>query len=126
MLDLAPPQVVDLLFQSRRHWFKVYRFETEPALHTALYKDGIRDFDPKTIAYTDCYEKGDECGRMYFLSKSIDSLAHEATHMAAGILARHGNTTFGLTAGKATQQEEGLAELIGHITSDLYGQQKYF
>lgn len=126
MLDLDPPQVVDLLFESRRHWFKVYRFETEPALHKALYKDKIRDFDPKTIAYTDCYAEGEECGRMYLLDKSVKSLAHEAVHMADGILARHGYTTVELTAARASGLEEDLAQLAGHITSELYSQQRYF
>lgn len=130
---MPPNQVIDFTYNSRRHWFTVHRYDTMPELHAALHTAGLK-FVPDTVAYTDCFETGEECGRMYLLDKSVNTLAHEAVHMASGILARHGHTSMKLTTGelatatdpKAIELEEDMCYLVGHITSELYSKHKYF
>lgn len=126
-------QVIDFTYAGQRHWFEVYRYDTQPELHAALHTAGIK-FVKDTVAYTDCYEKGEECGRMYLLDKSVGTLAHEAVHMTSGILARHGHTSMVLTTGElktatdteAVEIEEDMCYLVGHITSELYSRNRHF
>lgn len=129
------PQIIDLQFAGRRHFFHVYRYTTDQELNEALHRDKITDaaaYEKGVIARTECYppakdgKPNEECGRMYLLDKSINTLAHEAAHMANGILARCGHTSVELTTDKAPQIEEDFADLIGTITSELYSQNKHF
>lgn len=121
-------QTIDLDFKGRRHWFEVYRFDTEPELHAALHTAGIK-FEKGTVAYTDNYsstKSPEECGRMWLLDKSVSTLAHEATHMALGILARSGQQVLIVTTANAPEAEEDLCYLVGHITSELYSQNRFY
>lgn len=127
MLD--QPQTIDLDFAGRRHFFHVYRYTTDQELLDALHRDNITDsdaYEKGVLGYTDCYAKGDECGRMYLLDKGVTTLAHEATHMALGILSRLGRKNLLITSEKAPKLEEDLGDLIGTITSELYSQSKHF
>ena len=105
MALIDTPQVVDIRYKGRRHWFNVWRFTTDIELHAALSKAGIPARDKNIIAYADCYPAGEECGAMYLLDTSVDTLAHEATHMALGILARHGHSSLVVT----TEEEPELS-----------------
>lgn len=122
---MQPPQVIDLEYDGRRHWFEVHRYQTVPELHAALYKNNIREFEKDTIAYTDNYPDGEECGRMFLLDTSVDTLAHEATHMALGIIARHGHTSIVATTDIEPELSHDLCKLVGFITSELYSHKKY-
>lgn len=119
------PQVIDIVYDDKRHWFNVYRYTTTQELHTALLKDGI-EVDKHTIAYTDNYPEGEECGRMYLLDSSVDTLAHEATHMALGILARHGHTSLVVTTDDEPELSHDLCRIVGLLTSRLYSRNKYY
>lgn len=118
-------QTIDIVYDDRRHWFYVYRYATSQELLTALLKDGI-DVDKNTIAYTDNYPEGEECGRMYLLDTSVDTLAHEATHMALGILARHGHTSLVVTTDDEPELSHDLCRIVGLLTSQLYSRSKYY
>lgn len=126
-MDVAnTPQLVDLTYSGRRHFFNVWRYKTESELHAALYKAGVREFPKDTIAYTDCYPNGPEAGAMYLLDSSIDTLSHEATHMALGILARHGHTSLVVTTDEEPELSHDLCKLVGSITSELYKHNRYY
>ena len=120
------PQKIKLVFEERQHWFEVHRFDTPKELHTALLQADIRDFPKETVAYSKTYPQGTECGRMYILDKSIRALASMAADMAGGILARHGYKSMELSTSDATGVEAKYRELIGEITSKLYGQSKFY
>ena len=119
------PQVIDIVYDDKRHWFNVYRYTTTQELLTALLKDGI-EVDKHTVAYTDNYPKGEECGRMYLLDSSVDTLAHEATHMALGILARHGHTSIVATTDAEPELSHDLCKIVGLLTGRLYSRNKYY
>ena len=133
---MGAPQIIDFTYDGRRHWFKVWRYATEQDLLSALRSDGITP-ETDTIAYTDCYmphllENGkwqrdpEEAGRMYFLDKTVDTFAHEATHMALGIIARHGHSTIVATTDEEPPLSHDLCYLVGLITSELYSKSKAF
>lgn len=122
---MNPPQIIDFQYDGRRHWFEVHRYETEPELGAALHKAGIR-FEVGTIAYTDNYPDGEECGRMWLLDKSIDTLAHEATHMALGVIARSGQTSIVATTDDEPELSHDLCKIVGLITSELYSKNKFY
>ena len=125
-MDVQPPtQTIDIEYDGKRHWFAVQRYSSSQELLTALIKDGI-DVDKHTIAYTDNYPEGEECGRMYLLDSSVDTLAHEATHMALGILARHGHTSLVVTTDEEPELSHDLCKIVGLITSQLYSRNKYY
>lgn len=126
---LEAPQIIDLTYAGRRHYFKVWRYDTDVEFFAAMSNAGIKHneaYEKDTIAYTDCYPKGEECGAMYLLDKSVDTLAHEATHMALGILARHGNSSLVVTTDEEPELSHDLCKLVGVITSELYSKHKYF
>jgi len=134
---MEAPQIIDIRYKDRRHWFEVWRYTAETEFFAALIKDGIKYDYKDTVAYTDCYmpvllENGkwksdpDECGRMYLLNKSIDTLAHEATHMALGILARHGISSLVVTTDEEPEISHDLCKLVGPITSQLFSKQRYY
>lgn len=123
---MEAPQLIDLQYDGKRHWFNVYRYQTMPELHAALYKNNIREFPNDTIAYTDNYPNGEHCGAMYLLDTSIDTLAHEATHMALGIIARSGHTSIVATTDEEPELSHDLCKLVGAITSELYSKNKYY
>lgn len=135
---MPPVQKVSLEYDGRVHWFEVHRYQTMPELHAALYSNNIREFEKDTIAYTDCFmpellpngkwkpEDPNECGRMYLLDSSVDTMAHEATHMALGIIARHGHSSIVATTDIEPELSHDLCKLVGFITSELYGHNKYF
>lgn len=125
MAIVDTPQIIDLQYDGKRHWFNVWRYTTLPELHAALLKAGIRP-EADTIAYTDCYETGDEAGAIYLLDKSVDTLAHEATHMALGIIARHGHTSVVATVDEEPELSHDLCKLVGAITSQMYAKQRHF
>lgn len=120
------PQRIDLMFDSKAHWFNVYRYTTPQELYTAMLKDGIRLDNEKLTAYTFCYPDGEECGRMYLLDTTIATYAREATHMALGILSRDGLNTLIVTSGPAAEDQQDLASLVSTITAQLYSRTKYF
>lgn len=122
---LEAPQIIDFQYKGRRHWFNVWRFSSDIDLHAALCNAGIRP-EKDTIAYCDNYPDGEECGAMYLLNTSVDTLAHEATHMALGILARHGNTSLPLTTDEEPELAHDLCHIIGHITAELYSRSRYY
>lgn len=125
MAIVETPQIIDLHYDGKRHWFNVWRYTTLQELHTALLKAGIRP-EADTIAYTDCYETGEEAGAIYLLDKSVDTLAHEATHMALGIIARHGHKTIVATVDEEPELSHDLCKLVGAITSQMYAKQRHF
>lgn len=63
---------------------------------------------------------------MYLLDSSVDTLAHEATHMALGILARHGHTSLVVTTDEEPELSHDLCKIVGLITSQLYSRNKYY
>lgn len=124
MTDTA--QIIELNHRGRRHWFRVWRYETTAQLHAALAKDNIAGFDKLTDATTVVYADGEECGRMYLLDKSIRALSHEATHMAVGIMRRHGMKSLTFEPGPVSEEEETMCILAGKITSELYSKSKFY
>lgn len=77
-----------------------------------------------SLAYTSTYGKEDPlwAGTMYLATGSdIELIAHEAVHMASGIIARHNKQDINLrlTTAHATDLEEDLGDLVGAITSGL-------
>jgi hypothetical protein len=121
---------VDLDFKGARHWFGVTSYGSEDQLKSALRSDGVTEFPADTIARTETWstteshENGlgdpDCCGAMYLLQGAdVDILAHEATHMALGILARAGYGPMQVTTSAAPAEEEYLAQLVGFITTEL-------
>jgi len=129
---MGAPQIIDLTYDGKRHWFKVWRYATEQDLYSALRSDHIKVENNDTIAYTDCYpavvngKENEEAGRMYFLDKTVDTFAHEATHMALGIIARHGHKSIVATIDEEPELSHDLCYLIGQITSELYSKSKAF
>lgn len=128
---MGAPQIIDITYDGKRHWFKVWRYATEQDLLSALRSDGIRP-ETDTIAYTDCYpaivngKENEESGRMYFLDKTVETFAHEATHMALGIIARHGHKSLVATIDEEPPLSHDLCYLVGAITSELYSKSKAF
>jgi len=128
---MGAPQIIDIQYDGKRHWFKVWRYATEQDLLSALKSDHIKP-EKDTIAYTDCYPAvvngaiNEESGRMYFLDKTVDTFAHEATHMALGIIARHGHKSIVATIDEEPELSHDLCYLIGAITSQLYSHSKAF
>lgn len=125
MAIINAPQIIDIMYDDKRHWFEVRRYSTSTELLTALLQEGI-ETDPHTVAYTDNYPDGEECGRMYLLDSSVDTLAHEATHMALGILARHGHTSLVVTTDDEPELSHDLCKIVGLISGKLYGHAKYY
>lgn len=125
MAIINAPQIIDIMYDDKRHWFEVRRYTTSQELLTALLQEGI-EVDPHTVAYTDNYPQGEECGRMYLLDSSVDTLAHEATHMALGILARHGNTSLVVTTDDEPELSHDLCRIVGLLTGKLYSHSKYY
>lgn len=129
---MGAPQIIDLQYDGKRHWFKVWRYATEQDLYSALKSDHIKLDNKDSIAYCDCYppivngKENEEAGRMYFLDKTVETFAHEATHMALGILARHGHKSVVATIDKEPELSHDLCYLIGSITSQLYSQSSAF
>jgi len=128
---MGAPQIIDFVYDGKRHWFKVWRYATEQDLLSALKSDHIKP-ESDTIAYTDCYpaivngKENEECGRMYFLDKTVGTFAHEATHMALGILARHGHKSIVATIDEEPELSHDLCYIVGAITSQLYSQSSAF
>lgn len=128
---MGAPQIIDIQYAGKRHWFKVWRYSTEQDLLSALRSDHITP-EQDTIAYTDCYpaivggKENEEAGRMYFLDKTVDTFAHEATHMALGIIARHGHKSIIATIDEEPPLSHDLCYLVGAITSELYSKSKAF
>lgn len=130
-------QIIEVNYANVRQWFKVMRFTTIPELHAALIKDGISDFTAKTEAHTACYpfpSKADlaaapagkdfkECGRMYLLDKSIETLAAEASKMAFGIAGRRRDPT-GIVLD--ADYKDDHSAMTGQIVSALYSKQKHW
>lgn len=117
-IDGTSKLIIDLEYDGRRHWFKVLTFKTENELKKALVQNGI-NVPSDTIAYTDNFVDGEECGRMYLYDTSVDTLSHEATHMALGILARHGHTNLVVTTEEEPELSHDLCKLVGAITGEL-------
>lgn len=123
-------QRIDLSFKGELHWFSVSKYETQEQLHIALHGNGISEFVPDTDAYTDTWSVreslenglGDRncAGHIYLpVDVGLDILAHEATHMALGILSRHGKRNLPVTTNKAPEVEEHFCSLVGFITDEL-------
>jgi hypothetical protein len=121
---------MELNFRGEDYRFNVSFLSTEKILREHLYSQGIRDFDPHTRAYTDTWSESEarengigdpNCvGGIYLLSFAIlDDLAHEATHMALGILSRSGTEQLQVTTRIADENEEDLCFLVGYITELL-------
>jgi hypothetical protein len=126
---LESPQTIDLYYKGKRHYFYVYRYATDQEILDAMHRDKITDaaaYEKGVLAYTDCYAKGEECGRMYLLDKSVDTMAHEATHMALAIIARSGHDSIVATTDIEPELSHDLCYLVGHITSELYSKNKHF
>jgi hypothetical protein len=124
-------RTVKLAFRGNPHWFNVYGLDTEDSLKKTLKSSGITDLTDDTIAYTDAWSVeesrenglGDPncCGSIYLLYDStLDTLAHEPTHMALGVLARENKTSVPVTTSKASSVEENLCSLVGYITEELH------
>lgn len=136
MQVISTPQKIDIVHRGKAHWFEVWRFTTRQDFIEKLQSDRIKiDLSDNSIAaYTQCYATSDECGRMYILDSTISTMAHEAVHMASGILARSGAKTMDLTIETlataddpdAYEVEEDFSYLVGLITSELYKHNKYF
>lgn len=137
---LETPQTIEVQYGGRRHWFHIYRYTTDQELIDALHRDKITDsaaYEKGILAYTDYYpiptqvpkdgKDLDECGRMYLLDKSVDTLAGQAVNMALHIMARssYAPVTNSKTGGPGRYDQE-LSTLVGKITSDLYSQSKHF
>lgn len=121
MATIETPQKIELFYDGKRYWFHVWRFDTEPELLAALMNDGIRDFGKNTVAYTIGYRgKGEECGRMYLLDKSVATLAEQASIMAFELGDAAGVVDF------VAEWREVISSLTGKITSELYSRSKFY
>lgn len=112
-------QKITLEHAGRVHWFEVHRYESQTEFEAALIKAGVR-FGKDTVAHTDCYPNGDECGRMWLLDKSIGTLAKQATLMAWEIMNWR-------TDNRPTDNfHNDLAGIVSQITSELYSKNRHF
>lgn len=85
----------------------------QDALHNMLRYNAEIGFAPDAIAYS-----GDDT--IYLIrDASIDTRAHEATHMALTILAKSGVNNLTVTADDADENEEDFCSLVGCITDWL-------
>lgn len=114
-------QKVELGYAGQRLWFEVWRYNTTTELHAALTNAGIKDFDLKTVAYTQVIKDGPKCGIMYLLDSSIETMATEAAKLAFGI-ANYRRPVDGDEAGAQADH----AAMVGFITSALYSRSKHF
>lgn len=96
-------------------------FLSAKTMRNRMVKDNVNfTVHDDTIAGCDCFKTGVCVANLYFLdSSTIDDVAHEATHLALGILARQGIKSIKVTAEKAPEEEEKLAYLVGRLTSKI-------
>lgn len=98
---------------------------TEEQLRQAVIKDWhVKEDHPEFIAYCATYsveQNPDSIGRVYFtIQPDINTIAHEAVHMASGIMSRYNeHKELLFTAGNATPAEEVFCEWVGYITEVL-------
>lgn len=113
-------QKVALAYAGQQLWFEVWRYNTPTELHAALTNAGIKDYDAKTVAYTQLIKEGPKCGIIYLLDSSVSTMATEASKLAFGVSARFGHN----------ELDEGFesdhSDMVGFITSALYSQSKHF
>lgn len=121
MAIISTPQRIELYHNGEQLWFDVWRFDTSQELQTALTKSEVRDFDAKTFAYTQIFQEGPECGRIYLLDKSVGAMAREAAKMALGIAQRQ---TGNILNDFLTQANYVI--MVGYITAAIYSKNKYF
>lgn len=113
-------QKVSLGYAGQQLWFEVWRYNTPTELHAALTNAGIKDFDAKTVAYTQIIKEGTRCGVMYLLDSSIETMATEASKLAFGIARRRPD---------AALDDDTMGDhsaMVGFITSALYSRSKHY
>lgn len=116
--------LVELEYDGRFHWFSVLVFDKKSEFLNMLKLEKI-DVEDDTVAYCDNYADGDECGRMYLYYKDVETIAHEATHMALGIIARHGHKNIITTTEEEPELSHDLCKLVGFISDKVYGEIEY-
>lgn len=114
-------QKVSLGYAGQQLWFEVWRYNTPTELHAALTNAGIKDFDARTVAYTQIIKDGPKCATLYLLDSSIETMATQAAKLAFGI-AYHRRPADDDRAGT----EADHAAMVGFITSALYSRSKHF
>ena len=130
----VPSKRIDLANHGQHHWFTVQTYETPEDMIKALRGAGVLGRtsivpDGETVAFTDCWSNeeslenglGDRncAGHIYIVDVSLETIAHEATHMALGILARTGVKNLKVVSSDAEKNEENLCSLVGFITHEV-------
>ena len=124
---------IDLAFHGQPHWFSVRVIETEERLIETLRSVGVLGrgsvIPDDAIAFTDTWSNAEslengvgdkDCaGHMYFVDTSLSTIAHEATHMALGILSRSGISNLAVVTADANEDEEKLCSVVGFITEEV-------
>lgn len=116
-------QKVSLGYAGQQLWFEVWRYNTPTELHAALANAGIKDFDAKTVAYTQAIKEGPKCGIMYLLDSSIETMATEAAKLAFSIAYHRRPANSDITL---SETEADHAAMVGFITSALYSRSKHY
>lgn len=122
VIDILKPFTVSIDFLGVTHSIKVYPYNSVEAVRIAVRNRVNVTSD--TIAYSETYSLNESkamheplSARIYITRDcSISVLAHEATHVALGILNRHGWENIPATTEAASKVEEYLCELVGSIT----------
>ena len=115
---MGAPQIIDLQYDGKRHWFKVWRYSTEQDLLSALRSDQ-QEAHNGTESHVTLIKDGEECGRIYLLDKTVDTIAKCSSDMAFHIVLRSGKSF-------PDGFRSDVSELTGHIASEIYSQSSAF
>lgn len=107
---------------------RVEVYDTEIALRRSVRR--LADITDDTIAYAHCYsvaEDKDVVGVVYFVQHpSVETISHEAVHLASGVLSRLGHKTFKVTTDKSPEAEEKMAQIVGALTAGIAEDLEYY
>jgi len=115
---MGAPQIIDLQYDGKRHWFKVWRYATEQDLLSALRSDR-QEAHNGTESHITFAQDGEECGRMYLLDKTVATIAKCSAQMAFHIVLRSGKSF-------PDGFRNDVCDLTGKIASEMYSHSKAF
>lgn len=130
-LNETVAETVALDHKEFTHWFTVRWFDDTATLKREARKSLGNNVKLDTVAFTctwsnkDSIEQGKvDCSGEIFLLKDASAgvIAHEATHMALGILNREGYENLPITTDNAPEVEEELGALVAFITDEINAQ----
>lgn len=117
-----PSFTIPLVIREQIGVVDMHVYKTVEQLREAIKE--LNEVPKGTIAYTHTYSVQENCdvfAEMYLTrDPGIETIAHECTHLALGILSRAGHKNLSVTTKIAPALEEELATLVGGLTHLVY------